>query len=101
MWRVNFYRRYVDNGNVIEVSSQPRDRNNSCIVCQTTDRLFFEKIKIDKRKELLPYLSSNIQGQRQSPTEAITYGNLNAKVGLGLNLDLNKNTSWEVTINPR
>ena len=100
MWRVNFYRRYVDNGNVIEVSSQPRDRNNSCIVCQTTDRLFFKNIKIDKRKELLPYLSSNIQGQRQRPTEAIEYEGLNAKIGLGVNLDLNKNTSWEVTLNP-
>ena len=100
MWRINFYRRYVDNGNVIEVSSQQRDRNNSCIVCQTTDRLFFKNIKIEKRKELLPYLSSNIQGERQSSTEAIIYGDLNAKIGLGLNLDLNKNTSWEVTLNP-
>ena len=100
MWRVNFYRRYVENGNDIEVSSQIRDRNNSCIVCQTTDRLFFKNIKIEKRKELLPYLSSNIQGERQTPTASIDYRNLKAKIGLGLNLDLNKNTSWEVTINP-
>ena len=100
MWRINFYRRYVDNGNTIEVSSQQRDRNNSCIVCQTTDRLFFKNIKIEKRKELLPYLSSNVQGERQSPTEAIEYGDFNAKIGLGLNLDLNKNTSWEITLNP-
>ena len=100
MWRINFYRRYVENGNVIEVSSQQRDRNNSCIVCQTTDRLFLKNIKIEKRKELLPYLSSNIQGERQSPTAAIEYGGFNAKIGLGLNLDLNKNTSWEVTLNP-
>jgi hypothetical protein len=54
MWRINFYRRYVDNGNVIEVSSQQRDRNNSCVVCQTTDRLFFKNIKIEQRTELLP-----------------------------------------------
>lgn len=100
MWRINFYRRYVENGNDIEVSSQIRDRNNSCIVCQTTDRLYFKNIKIDKRKELLPYLSSNIQGERQAPLENINYGELNAKVGLGLNLDLNKNTSWEITLNP-
>ena len=96
MWRVNFYRRYVENGNDIEVSSQIRDRNNSCIVCQTTDRLFFKNIKIEKRKELLPYLSSNIQGERQTPTASIDYRNLKAKIGLGLNLDLNKNTSWNV-----
>ena len=40
LWRINFYRRYVDNGNIIEVSSQIRDRNNSCVVCQTTDELY-------------------------------------------------------------
>ena len=45
-------------------------------------------------------MSSNIQGERQSPTAAIEYGGFNAKIGLGLNLDLNKNTSWEVTLNP-
>ena len=99
-WRVNFYRRYVDNGNEIEVSSQIRDRNNSCIVCQTTDELYLKGIKIEKRLELLPYLSSNLSGERQRPNEAMEYGSLNAKVGLGLNLDLNKNTSWEITLNP-
>lgn len=100
MWRINFYRRYVENGNFIEVSSQIRDRNNSCIVCQTTDRLYFKNITIDKRKELLPYLSSNIQGKRQAPSDHVNYVELNAKIGLGLNLDLNKNTSWEITLNP-
>lgn len=100
MWRVNFYRRYVENGNDIEVSSQIRDRNNSCIVCQTTDRLFFKGIKIDKRKELLPYLSSNLQGERQNPGDKMDYDPVNANIGLGINLDLNKSTSWEVTLNP-
>lgn len=99
-WRVNFYRRYVDNGNEIEVSSQIRDRNNSCIVCQTTDELYLKGIKIDKRIELLPYVSSNLSGERQRPSDGMDYGRLNAGVGLGLNLDLNKNTSWEITINP-
>ena len=100
LWRINFYRRYVDNGNIIEVSSQIRDRNNSCVVCQTTDELYLKGIKIDKRLEFLPYVSSNLSGERQRPSSTIDYGDLNANVGLGLNLDINKNTSWELTLNP-
>ena len=99
-WHVNLYRRYVENGNEIEVSSQIRDRDNSCIVCQTTDRLVLKGITIDKRFELLPYVSSNIQGERSVPQDQIAYGKINGKAGLGLNLDINKNTSLEVTINP-
>ena len=99
-WHINFYRRYFENGNEIEVSSQPRDRNNSCVVCQTTDNLILKDIVIDKRLEILPYVSSNIQGYRNSPDEKISYGSVKGKVGLGLNLDINKNTSFELTFNP-
>ena len=45
-------------------------------------------------------MSSNLSGERQRPSSAIDYGDLNANVGLGLNLDINKNTSWELTLNP-
>ena len=99
-WHVNLYRRYVENGNEIEVSSQIRDRDNSCVVCQTTDRLVLNGITIDNRFELLPYVSSNIQGERSTPQEQVSYGKINGKAGLGLNVDINKNTSLEVTINP-
>jgi hypothetical protein len=99
-WHINFYQRYFENGNVIEVSSQPRDRDNSCVVCQTTDRLVLKDIKIDKRLEFLPYFSSNINGERSTSEEKLQYGKPNINVGLGVNLDLNKNTSLEVTINP-
>jgi hypothetical protein len=99
-WHVNFYRRYVENGNEIEVSSQPRDRDNSCVVCQTTDNLILKDIVIDKRLEILPYVSSNIQGSRTAPNEKMTYGSVKGNVGLGVNLDINKNTSFELTLNP-
>ena len=83
-WHINFYRRYFENGNEIEVSSQPRDRNNNCVVCQTTDNLILKDIVIDKRLEILPYVSSNIQGSRNSPDEKIAYGSVKGKVGLGI-----------------
>ncbi len=100
MWHFNFYRRYVENGNEIEVSSQPRDRDNTCVVCQTTDRLILKDIVIDKRLEFLPYFSSNISGERDTSDEKLKYGKPNVGIGLGVNMDLNKNTSLEVTINP-
>ena len=99
-WHINFYRRYFENGNEIEVSSQPRDRNNSCVVCQTSDNLILKDIVIDKRLEILPYVSSNIQGDRNKPDEKISYESVKGKVGLGFNIDVNKNTSFELTLNP-
>lgn len=99
-WHINFYRRYVENGNQIEVSSQPRDRDNSCVVCQTTDRLILKDIVINKRLEFLPYFSSNVSGERDNTDENLSYGKPNVGIGLGVNMDLNKNTSLEVTINP-
>lgn len=100
LWHINLYRHYFENGNEIEVSSQIRDRDNSCVVCQTTDKLVLKGIKIDKRFELLPFVTSSIQGQRKTPSESMSYQAIKADVGLGVNLDVNKNTSLEVTLNP-
>ncbi len=99
-WHFNFYRKYYENGNEIEVSTQARDRDNSCVVCQTTDVLELKDIRIEKRLELLPYLSSSVQGNRSAPKDNIAYEALTGAVGLGLNLDLNKNTALEITLNP-
>ena len=62
--------------------------------------MVLKDIKIDKRLEFLPYFSSNISGERSTSEEKLQYGKPNINVGLGVNLDLNKNTSLEVTINP-
>ena len=101
LWHFNFYRKYFDDkGNEIEVSSQIRDRDNSCVICQTTDRLYMDDIKIEKRVELLPYVAGNIAGQRSAVNQPMEYDSFNPNVGLGLNLDLSKNSVVEVTINP-
>ncbi len=101
LWHFNLFRKYFDpQGNEIEVSSETRDRDNSCVVCQTTDRLIMKDIKIEKRFELLPYVAGNISGQRPALNQPIDYGKFNPNAGLGLNLDLSKNSVLEVTINP-
>ena len=100
LWHFNLIRRYIENGNEIQVSTQPRDRDNNCVICQTTDKLILNNIVIDKRLELLPYISSNIIGDRSNPDDKLIYNKPKLNIGLGLNLDINKNSSFEVTLNP-
>jgi hypothetical protein len=50
--------------------------------------------------ELLPYISSNITGSRSDPNDKLIYNKPKINIGLGLNLDINKNSSFELTVNP-
>ena len=98
-WNFSIGRRYFDAGNEVEIRTQALDRNNPCIICQTTQQLIFSDIIIDKRFELLPYITSTLLGT-QDGNQTITYGPVNFDMGLGMNLDINKNTVLEVTLNP-
>lgn len=97
-WNFRIGRRYFENGNEIELRTQTLDRDNPCLVCQTTSELIFTDITIAKRVEFLPYLTSAVVGNREN--ESITYGPLRPDAGLGANLDLTKNTALELTLNP-
>ncbi|MCK5443674.1 MAG: carbohydrate binding family 9 domain-containing protein [Maribacter sp.] len=100
LWHFNLFRQYFQNRTRIEVGSQSYDRDNSCEVCQTTDELVLKDIVIEKRRELLPYVAANLTGKRPEAKAAFEYDDFSPKVGLGINLDLNKNTALEVTFNP-
>ena len=97
-WNFRIGRRYFENGNEIELRTQTLDRDNPCLVCQTTSELIFNDITIAKRVEFLPYLTSAVVGNREN--ESIAYGPLRLDAGLGANLDLTKNTALELTLNP-
>ena len=100
LWHFNLFRKYYRNGNDIELSSQPFDRNNPCQVCQTTDQLMLKNIAIKKRVELLPYVSGSLSGVRPTRNSSLDYDKFKPNAGLGLNLDLNKNSTLELTFNP-
>lgn len=100
LWHFNLFRKYFEQGNEIELSSQTFDRDNSCEVCQTTDQLVLKDIVIEKRFELLPYVAANFSGQRPKAQSPFQYSKLNPNAGLGINLDLNKTSALEVTLNP-
>ena len=100
LWHFNFFRKYFDNGNEIELNSQTFDRDNSCEVCQTTDQLVLKDIVIEKRFELLPYIAGNFSGKRAQAQAPFDFDKLNPNAGLGVNLDLNKTSTLEITMNP-
>ena len=99
-WNFNFQRNTFRDGIPIDLRSQPFDRTAPCQICQTTDRLVLKNIKIEKRVELLPYLAGNITGNKTDILGEIKYEKLKPNLGLGLNVDLNKSSTLEVTLNP-
>ena len=99
-WNFNFRRNSFRNGIPIELRSQPFDRTAPCQICQTTDKLILKDIKIEKRIEFLPYVAGNVTGKKETILDQINYEKFNPNLGLGINLDLSKNSTLELTLNP-
>lgn len=100
-WNFNVSRVFTLDGTFYRSQSQPYDRSDPCWVCQVTDKLIMNDIVYKGKTELLPYISSNISGQRQTNnTNPIEYGKINGNVGIGLNYDFSPSSSIEATINP-
>ena len=100
-WHFKLGRKYFNEKNVeVEVQSQTFDRDNPCEVCQTTEVLILNDITIEKRIELLPYVAGNLSGNKPSKNASLDYDKFKPNAGLGLNLDLSKNSGLEITLNP-
>ena len=99
-WNFNITRQAFRDGIPIDIRSQPFDRTDPCQVCQTTDKLIFSEITIEKRIELLPYVAAGLGGEKDNINGPINYSKLKPNAGLGVNLDLNKNSTLEITLNP-
>ena len=95
-WKFSFFRKYND----YQISSSKSDRDNSCITCQFDDEVFFENIKIDKKLDLIPYISSGIEGAYNQNTDNIEYEKINSNIGVSINTELSKSLSLELAINP-
>ena len=101
IWNFNISRVFTLNGTFYRSQTQPYDRSDPCWVCQVTDKLIMNDIVYKGKTELLPYVSSNISGQRQTVyTDPIEYGKIKGDVGIGLNYDFSPSSSIEATINP-
>ena len=80
-WKFKIFRKYID----YELSSSREDRDNSCVTCQFEDDILFRDIKIDKKFDLIPYITSSIEGSNNSVDSKINYGKVKNNIGLSLN----------------
>ncbi|MDG2342642.1 MAG: hypothetical protein P8L24_06245 [Cytophagales bacterium] len=95
-WKFSFFRKYND----YQISSSKSDRDNSCITCQFDDEVFFKNIKINKKIDLIPYITSGIEGAYNHNTDNIEYEKINSNIGVSINTELSKSLSLELAINP-
>ena len=95
-WKFSFVRRYLD----YAISTSKDDRNNSCITCQLNDFIVFDKFRVDKKFDLLPYISSNLVGNKDDNSKSMNYDKIKPSIGMGINAELSKTLSLELTINP-
>ena len=95
-WKFSFVRRYLD----YAISTSKDDRNNSCITCQLNDFIVFDKFRVDKKFDLLPYISSNLVGNKDDNSRSMNYDKIKPNFGIGINAELSKTLSLELTINP-
>lgn len=95
-WKFSFVRRYLD----YAISTSKDDRNNSCITCQLNDFIVFDKFRVDKKFDLLPYISSNLVGNKDDNSRGMNYDKIKPNFGVGINAELSKTLSLELTINP-
>ncbi len=102
-WKIRLNTRYIEKnrqGVYVESNTSRLDRDNACKLCQLDDEIIMNDIEIEKSFNLLPYLSSNIIGSRDNYNEKLDYTNPELNYGLGLNIDIIKNVSFEATLNP-
>ena len=98
VWKVLLYRSTYANGVRSQNINFPIDLNNTCLPCQTPEKITLKNIKPKKRRNFLPYAFGGVSGERE--TSKLTYGKGNYNIGLGGLLDISNVTTFEYTINP-
>jgi len=100
-WKIKIFSVYKDINNEEEVSATSKvDLNASCQLCLLDHVINLDDIKIEKKLNFLPYVSSNISGTRDKYYGRVNYEKPELNYGIGFDLELNKNLSLEGTINP-
>ena len=99
-WNINMRARYFEDRVAITSSSSRANRDATCQLCLMDNEIILNDISIQKQIEFLPYLSGNLSGERFNYSESLSLNNENFDYGLGINFEINKNLSFEATINP-
>ena len=102
-WKINLNTSYRDpfkQGSNAKVYSSRLDRENSCKLCQLDHTIVMNDISYKKNLDFLPYVSSNLSGEREKFYDRVNYEKPQVNYGIGVNLEINKNLSLEATLNP-
>ena len=102
-WKLNLstsYRDQLKQGSTARAYSSKLDRENSCKLCQLDHTIVMKDISYKKNLDFLPYVSSNLSGQREKYYDRVNYSSPEVNYGIGVNLEINKNLSIEATLNP-
>ncbi len=102
-WKLNLSTSYRDNlkqGSTAKSYSSKLDRENSCKLCQLNHTIVMNDITYKKNLDFLPYVSSNLSGEREKFYDRVNYAKPEVNYGIGVNLEINKNLSIEATLNP-
>ena len=100
VWGFNVTRYFTLEGNGVFTMSDKYDRDNPCRICQIEGRLIMNDVPFKRNTELLPYISSNLSGERVSDGQPIEYGKSKNEFGIGIKYDINSASTAELTINP-
>ena len=100
VWGFNVTRYFTLEGNGVFTMSDKYDRDNPCRICQIEGRLIMNDVPFKRNTELLPYISSNLSGERVSDGQPIEYGKSKNEFGIGIKYDINSSSTAELTINP-
>ena len=102
-WKLNLstsYRDQFKQGSTARAYSSKLDRENSCKLCQLDHTIVMNDISYKKNLDFLPYVSSNLSGEREKFYDRVSYEKTQFNYGIGVNLEINKNLSLEATLNP-
>jgi hypothetical protein len=102
-WKLNLsssYRDQYKQGSTARAYSSKLDRENSCKLCQLDHTIVMNDISYKKNLDFLPYVSSNLSGEREKFYDRVSYEKTQFNYGIGVNLEINKNLSLEATLNP-
>lgn len=97
-WSITVHRSTFVEGNRSQNLNFPLDRNNSCFICQSPDKLVLENVKSQNRFNLLPNVFSGVSGEHNG--DQLVFGKLKPNFGLSGLVDINAKTSFEFAINP-
>jgi len=94
------YRDEIKDGSTARVYSSKLDNDDSCKLCQIDHTIVMNDITYKKNLDFLPYVSSNLSGERERLYDRVNYSKPEVNYGIGVNLEINKNLSLEATLNP-